>query len=121
MRQSDSVMSFRFNYPLIAIFLFLFVIEKSFASANDVELLSPDGQIKVYINLSDKIYYTVSENNLVLLENSSLQLRLSGETLGASPKLAGKKTSAINETIQREIPLRNAQVKKQLQCTAPEF
>ncbi len=111
MRQSDSVMSFRFNYPLIAIFLFFFVSAKSFASVNGAELFSPDGQIKVSVTLSDKIYYTVFGNNRLLLENNSLLLQLSGETLGANPKLTGKKTSVIDETIQREIPLRNALVK----------
>lgn len=111
MRQSNSLLSFRFNNQLITILLFLFVTGTSFVSAKGIELLSPDGQIKVEIEMKDKIYYTVSSNNQILLENSSLQLKLSGETLGENPKLANKKFSIINETIQREIPLRNAQVK----------
>lgn len=94
-----------------ALFLFLLILFRQVAFSNSIDLLSPDSSIKVSVNLSDKIYYTVSRNNQVLLENSSMQLKLSGETLGENPKLAGKKTSVIDETIQREIPLRNARIK----------
>ncbi len=92
------------------IFLFLLIPFQQVAFGKSIDLLSPDSSIKVSVNLSDKIYYSVSSNNQILLENSSLMLKLSGETLGANPKLTGKKTSTINETIQREIPLRNVQV-----------
>jgi len=94
-----------------ALFLFLLILFRQVAFGNSIDLLSPDSSIKVSVNLSDKIYYTVSRNDQVLLENSSLQLKLSGETLGENPKLAGEKTSVIDETIQREIPLRNARIK----------
>jgi len=94
-----------------ALFLFLLILFRQVAFSNSIELLSPDSSIKISVNLSDKIYYTVSRNDQVLLENSSLQLKLSGETLGENPKLAGEKTSVIDETIQREIPLRNARIK----------
>ena len=92
-------------------FLLLSLLIQQVSLGNPIELLSPDSSIKVAVNLLDRIYYTVSANNQILFENSSLQLKLSGETLGVNPKLSGKKTSAIDETIQREIPLRNAQVK----------
>ena len=92
------------------IFLFLLIPFQQVAFGKSINLLSPDSSIKVSVNLSDKIYYSVSSNNQILLENSSLMLKLSGETLGANPKLAGKKISAINEIIHREISLRNAQV-----------
>ena len=111
MKQANSAMPIRFYTRLIAIFLFLFITGSSFAAVNSIELLSPDGQIKVQVNLKEKIYYNVSYSNQILLENSSLQLKLANETLGANPKLSGKKTSTIDETIQREIPLRNAQIK----------
>ncbi len=94
-----------------ALFLFLLILFRQVAFGNSIDLLSPDSSIKVSVNLSDKIYYTVSRNDQVFLENSSLQLKLSGETLGENPKLAGEKTSVIDETIQREIPLRNARIK----------
>ena len=92
-------------------FLFLLILFQQLAFGKSIDLLSPNSSIKVSVNLSDKIYYSVSSNNQILFDNSSLLLKLSGETLGANPKLSGKKTSSIDESIQREIPLRNAQVK----------
>lgn len=92
------------------LFILLFLVQQVVFSS-PVDLLSPDSSIKISVNLTDKIYYTVSYKGDVLLDNNSLQLKLSDETLGANPKLASKKTSTIDETIDRPIALRNAKVK----------
>ncbi|WP_372652954.1 hypothetical protein, partial [Draconibacterium sp.] len=46
------------------------------------ELTSPDNNIKVRIELSDRIYYSVSANNFLLMEKSYLELRLKDQILG---------------------------------------
>ncbi|WP_167612304.1 glycoside hydrolase family 97 protein [Maribellus sediminis] len=74
------------------------------------ELTSPDNNIKVRIELADRIYYSVSANNFLLLEKSYLELRLKDQILGENPKLTTKKRSTIQEQINREIPLKNAVV-----------
>ena len=95
----------------LPVFLFLFFSLPVQARSGHEELLSPDGQIKVSIDLKDKIYYTVRMDGQVLLENSSLQLELKDNILGENPVLTGKKSSTIDETISRPVPLRNAEVR----------
>jgi len=92
------------------IFPFLLILFWKVTFCKSIDVLSPGSSIKVTLNLADKIDYSVSSNNQILFDNSSLMLKLSAETLGANPKLAGKKISAINEIIHREISLRNAHV-----------
>jgi len=92
-------------------FFFLLILINQTAFSKAVDLLSPNSNIRISVEMSDKIYYTVSFKQDILLEKCSLKLKLAGETLGENPKLANKKTCSINETIQREIPLKNASVK----------
>lgn len=101
------------QFGLVITLVLIFFSCSSFAKSNRQELKSPDGKVKVDINLSDKIYYSVSLNDQLLLENSYLQLQLKDENLGENPKLIRAKKSSINEAIQREIPLRNAIVENQ--------
>ena len=60
------------------------------------ELQSPNGEIKVSLSISDKIYYTISYNNDVLLEKNHLSLNLGNETLGLNPKLSGQEANKVN-------------------------
>ena len=91
--------------------VFLFSLSAGNAFAAQVELKSPNGQIKINISLKDKITYSVSYNQDLLLQNCSLQLDLQNESLGLNPKLLGKKVSAINESLKPDFPLKNALVK----------
>lgn len=43
---------------------------------NRLELVSPNGELKVSLNLSDKIYYSIDYNGDVLLKDNSLLLVL---------------------------------------------
>lgn len=95
---------------VLIVLLLLSINTVAHANRNTEELKSPKGKIRVIVSLKDKIYYTVSLNDQVLLENCFLQLKLKDEILGDNPKLTGKNLSTINEQIQREIPLRNAVV-----------
>ncbi|MGQ8338339.1 glycoside hydrolase family 97 protein [Sunxiuqinia sp. A32] len=92
------------------IVLILIVSYSGYAKNVSTELFSPDKSIKVEINLNDKIYYSVYQDDQILLENSYLGLRLKDEVLGDNPKSASQKVSVIDEIIEREIPLRNAKV-----------
>lgn len=78
-----------------------------------IDLSSPNGELKVSLRLSDKIYYDISCNNETLLKNNSLQLNLKGETLGESPKISGQKRTRINETLAPVVPLKYSSVKNE--------
>ncbi|WP_308600224.1 glycoside hydrolase family 97 protein [uncultured Dysgonomonas sp.] len=77
------------------------------------ELQSPNGEIKVSLSISDKIYYTISYNNDVLLEKNHLSLNLADETLGLNPKLSGQKANKVNEVLTPVVPLKYSSVKNQ--------
>lgn len=77
-------------------------------SAKEISVLSPDGKLKVNIELKDKIYYSVYSGSDLLLSNCSLTMTLDNEVLGKQPKLKSLKRSKIKESVKREIPLKNA-------------
>lgn len=94
------------KFPLVIILVGL-LSGSVLAKGGIQELTSPDNNIKVRIELADKIFYSISANNFLLMEKSSLELKLKDQTLGENPRLSAKKYSSINEQIDREIPLRN--------------
>lgn len=94
--------------------LLLFLsIAFSLSAQKKAELQSPNGEIKVSLSISDKIYYTISYNNDVLLENNHLSLNLGNETLGLNPKLSGQKTNKVNEVLTPVVPLKYSSVNNQ--------
>lgn len=94
--------------------LLLFLsITFSISAQKKAELQSPNGEIKVSLSISDKIYYTISYNNDVLLEKNHLSLNLGNETLGLNPKLSGQKANKVNEVLTPVVPLKYSSVKNQ--------
>src|SRR4051812_31361396 len=71
-----------------------------------IELKSPNGTIKVSVNLSDQIYYSVSYNGDELLNKNHLSLSLRNEVLGSGPKLISAKNTAMVTVIKPYIPLK---------------
>ncbi|HZL09760.1 MAG TPA: glycoside hydrolase family 97 protein [Prolixibacteraceae bacterium] len=88
-----------------------FIFYAGSISAAPLELKSPNGELKVSIDLKDKIFYNISYGQDELLKNCSLQLDLQNESLGINPKLQSKKVSTINEIITPAFPLKNATIK----------
>ncbi|WP_028296713.1 glycoside hydrolase family 97 protein [Olivibacter sitiensis] len=96
---------------IIGIGLFLSTIWG--AHAQQVELSSPDNNIKLSVSLSDGIYYTVSSDNAVLMENNAVALHLKDAQLGKSPKLLKKKVDKVSENIHPVVPLKFSTVKNE--------
>ncbi|PXY46442.1 glycoside hydrolase family 97 protein [Flavobacterium hydrophilum] len=69
-------------------------------------LSSPDGNLKLQINLKDSITYSVFLGNETIFENNSLSLVLKDRVLGKQPKLKGKKTEQINSKDKPFVPLK---------------
>lgn len=94
--------------------LLLFLsIAFSLSAQKKAELQSPNGEIKVSLSISDKIYYTISYSNDVLLEKNHLSLNLGSETLGLNPKLSGQKANKVNEVLTPVVPLKYSSVKNE--------
>ncbi len=74
--------------------------------AREIELKSPNGEIKVSLNLSDRIYYSVSYNDELLLKKCYLKLSLSHEILGENPRLSSQKRSSVDNNLVPIVPLK---------------
>lgn len=65
-----------------------------------IQLQSPDGHIKVEINLNKHISYNLIVDDRLIMENSSFSLEIENQgTLGVEPKLKNTNTTQINEII----------------------
>jgi alpha-glucosidase len=82
-----------------------------YAQSKPIELLSPGGGIKVSINLSDKIYYTISGDNKELLTKNHLALTLKDGTPGEKPMLVSSKKTKGEEIIKPYVSLKFSTVK----------
>ncbi|MDA3927691.1 MAG: glycoside hydrolase family 97 protein [Prolixibacteraceae bacterium] len=79
---------------LLALFLISNVIS---AKSVDKTISSPNGKIKVLVNISDKLSWSVSHNDQVLIQPSTISLELqNGEVLGDNMKVKSSKITAIN-------------------------
>ncbi|MEO3404625.1 glycoside hydrolase family 97 protein [Mucilaginibacter sp. CAU 1740] len=91
-------------------FLSLAMSQQLSAQAKPIELVSPNGGLKVSISLTDKIYYSITGNNQALLTNNHLALTLPDGTLGQNPKLITAKTTKVSGTIKPYVSLKFATV-----------
>jgi alpha-glucosidase len=100
-------------YHLCRALSLLLVAGTAFAAqaSKPVELLSPDGRIKLSVTLGDKITYALSINDHVLLKDVELQLQLRNETLGKNPKLSGQKRTSVDTEIKPVVPFKFSTVK----------
>lgn len=59
---------------------------------------SPDGQVKVNITLSDKIYYDVVSHGETLMKDNHIGMDIDGTALGLKPQLKSQKVQKITGT-----------------------
>ena len=88
----------------------VFVLASLLRAQNKLELISPNGELKVFLNLSDKIYYSIDYNGDVLLKDNTLQLTLRNQVLGRNPKLRRQKRTSVDEQLTPIVPLKYAKV-----------
>lgn len=70
----------------------------SHLSAKVIDVKSPNGELNLSVDVKDKIYYSVSYGNDLLLKDCYLNLQLENETLGNNPKLRSTKKGVIDES-----------------------
>jgi alpha-glucosidase len=96
----------------VAAYLAAFTALPAPASAEQLApLASPDGSLKIAVNLGEQITYTVSSKDGVLLKNNTLQLKLRDATLGAKPEKTGEKRATVNDIVKPVVPLKFSSVK----------
>lgn len=69
-------------------------------------LSSPDGNIRVAVNLSDGISYDVSYQEEPLLNQCNLQMEIGKESLGSNPRLLKASRKSVKETLHPVVPLK---------------
>ena len=114
------LISLKTKPSIVAFFLLLVCISRTLAAA-PLELKSPSGELKLKVEIKDKIYYSLEYGQDVLLQNSFLYLELQNETLGLNSSLIRQKRSTINESLKCEVPMKNAMVKNHCNVLLLDF
>lgn len=95
------------NKILLCVLLFFSALS---AKSKNVELYSPDKEIKLVFTLSDKIKYDLFSKNQLLLKDNSMQLMLESKVLGENPRLRKMKRRTVDEEIKPVVPFKYAVV-----------
>ncbi|MFD2866855.1 glycoside hydrolase family 97 protein [Mucilaginibacter antarcticus] len=99
------------NKFICCVLLFCVAANQLFAQSKAINLASPNGEMKVAITLSDKIYYTISAGGKDLLTKNHLGLSLKDGMLGENPKLTSSKAGKGDETIKPIVPIKFSTVR----------
>ena len=90
--------------------LLIFSISLYVQGQNIHKLASPDGNIQISVNLSDKIYYDVICRNETLLKQCHLAMEIGDQRLGTNPKFTKVSHKNIDESLKPVIPLKFSSV-----------
>lgn len=87
-----------------------------------VVLSSPNGKVKVEVQVGDRLTYSVQADGQMLMENNELALKLGdGSVLGQNAKLVSTKISKIDETLRPLFPLKKAVVENKCNVLTLKF
>ena len=75
------------------------------------KLASPNGEIKVSVSVSDKIYYDITYGQETLLENGTMLLQVGNQWLGQNPKVSKASTQSVDENIRPVIPFKFSNIR----------
>lgn len=91
-------------------FLILLSLMMAGFYSNATELLSPNGRVRIKIDLANKIYYSIYSGDQLLMAKCSLGLNADGLLLGENPKLKNQKRTKISEEIRPSVPLKFSKI-----------
>ena len=83
----------------------------SLSAQKSYQLVSPNGEIKVSVSVSDKISYNIAYGQETLLENGTMQMQLGKQVLGENPRLSKASTQSVDETIRPVIPFKFSNIR----------
>ncbi|KQR72190.1 glycoside hydrolase family 97 protein [Pedobacter sp. Leaf176] len=72
-----------------------------------VNVLSPDGKIKISINIGENITWGINYNSENILNQSQIALLLNNKKLGIAPILIAHKTIAHNDVLKADVPVKS--------------
>lgn len=93
------------------IYLLLLLLMINISShAQKIDLLSPDGDIKVQVDLDEQLSYSVYLKDSPVLINNNISLQLRDDILGKEVKLKNLKKDRVAESFKPVVPLKFSQV-----------
>ena len=93
---------------LVSICMMLFLCLGIYAQKS-YQLLSPNGEIKMSISVTDKIYNDIAYGQETLMENGIMQL--GKQVLGENPKESKASTQSVDEIIRPVIPFKFSNIR----------
>src|SRR6478672_9836267 len=88
----------------------LFVLSISAFGQKNFELVSPKGQVKISIALSDSVYYSVHMDGISVLQKSSLALITDKFKAGIKPGTPKAIRRSVKETIINPVPFKRKNI-----------
>lgn len=98
-------------YKFACCVVLLLVVSNQLIAQKPIDLQSPNGQLKVSVTLSDKIYYSIASGGKYLLTRNHLGLSLNNGELGINPKLTSSKKTKVEEVIKPYLPVKFSTVR----------
>ena len=94
---------------IIAFLATILIVSTAFGE--ELQLISPNKNIKINITISEKITWSVKCGNEIILQPSQLAMLLNNKlALGFSPKLIKKVLSQHNNTLIADIPVKSKEI-----------
>jgi alpha-glucosidase len=99
-----------------------FVFSSAVTFAKDYEVASPDKTLRLKITINEKIQYSVRHQSKLLIEPSSISMKLSnGKILGIDPKVRQLKRRTIHQEIIPAIRVKNKVIPDRFKEMSLEF
>nr|WP_199898091.1 glycoside hydrolase family 97 N-terminal domain-containing protein [Marinilabilia salmonicolor] len=92
------------------VFLVMYLIFSEGLQAKSFEVNSPGGKISVSVRISDKIYFSVSSGDDVLLVDNFVSIQTRDNTLGDHPTLLRSRESSVSDIITPVVALKFKEV-----------
>jgi alpha-glucosidase len=86
-------------YFFIITILLLSCAPEKHTEGEKVELLSPDGKLRVEVEIGEKISYTVQHEKCLVIYPSTVSMKLETGTIGVRPILEGAKRQSVDTVI----------------------
>ena len=90
---------------ILSLFLLLGLVIITHAQ-NQYKLSSPNGDIQLTVTVASQIFYDIAFQNETLLEKGTMQLQVGNQLLGEKPRVTGKRSTTVNETITPVVPFK---------------
>lgn len=87
-----------------------FLLISVFAFAKEYSVSSPDGKIKVIVNVGAQIKWSASVNGQAIFTDNTMSLDLGTSVLGVSPKVSSAKITSVSETVTPVVAVKSKTV-----------